>query len=135
MRVFIQTHGLILSREESEHIRQRLRQALSRFGQQAMGATLHLRDINGPRGGNDKDCQLVVELEDTTAGVRDRGHSVRALVDRALHRAVHTVGQQLGEIRSRTQRGRALSRLRQEAPRNRRMARALDAFDALPDTA
>ncbi len=132
MRVFIQTHGLILSREDREHIRQRLGQALSRFGPKALGATLHLSDINGPRGGDDKDCHLVVELEDTTTVVRDRGHTVRALVDRAVHRAVQAVSRQLDHVRSRTQRNRALSRVRQEAPRNRRMERALM---AMPDSA
>ena len=130
MRVFIQTHGLILSREDRDHIRQRLHQALARFGQKAMGASLHLSDTNGPRGGNDKDCHLVVELEDTTTVVRDRGGSIRSLVDRAVHRAMHSVGRQLKEIHSRTRRAPNHRRDRQEPTRNRRMARA---WDALPD--
>jgi putative sigma-54 modulation protein len=132
MRVFIQTHGLNLSREEREHISQRLHKALSRFGAQAIGATLHLSDSNGPRGGDDKDCHLVVELEGATTVVRDRGHAVRAVVDRAVHRAVQAVGRQLDHMRSRTQRSRALSRVRQEAPRKRRIERALM---AMPDSA
>lgn len=128
MRVFIQTHGLILSREDREHIRQRLHQALARFGRQAMGATLHLSDTNGPRGGEDKDCHLVVELEETTTVVRDRGGAVRALVDRAVHRAVHAVNRQLKELQGRARRAPSLSRGRQEAPRNRRLARAMRAI-------
>lgn len=132
MRVFIQTHGLILSREDREHIRQRLHQALTRFGRQAMAATLHLSDTNGPRGGEDKDCHLVVELEDTTTVVRDRGGAVRALVDRAVHRAVHAVNRQLKEMQHRAQRVPSLSRSRHEAPRNRRLARAMT---AIPDGA
>ncbi|RTL29172.1 MAG: hypothetical protein EKK47_14130 [Burkholderiales bacterium] len=74
MRVLIQTQGLNLSREDQNHIRQRLRQTLSRFGEKAIGVTLYLRDTKGPRGSEDTDCQLVVDLEDTTAVVRDRGH-------------------------------------------------------------
>ncbi len=131
MRVFIQTQGLILSREEQDHIRQRLHQALSRFGQKAIGATLHLRDINGPRGGEDKDCHLVIDLEDTTTVVRDRGHTVRALVDRALHRAVHTISKQIDRIRDRPLRAPHLGKGRTPG-RNRRMARALS---AIPDGA
>lgn len=99
MRVLIQTQGLNLSQEDQNHIRQRLRQGLSRFGEKAIGVTLYLRDINGPRGGHDKDCQLVIDLEDSTAVVRDRGIQIRALVDRALHRAVHTIGKQIERIR------------------------------------
>ena len=131
MRVFIQTQGLILSREGQDHIRQRLHQALSRFGQKAIGATLHLRDINGPRGGEDKDCHLVIDLEDTTTVVRDRGHTVRALVDRALHRAVHTISKQIDRIRDRPLRAPHLGKGRTPG-RNRRMARALS---AIPDGA
>jgi hypothetical protein len=127
MRVFIQTQGLILSRDEQEHIRQRLRQVLARFGERALGATLHLRDINGPRGGDDKDCHLVIEMEDTTAVVRDRGSQVRALVERALHRATHSISKQIGRIHDRPLRAPQLGKGRGQA-RNRREERALRDF-------
>jgi hypothetical protein len=45
---------------------------------------------------------------------------------------VQAVGRQLDHMRSRTQRSRALSRVRQEAPRKRRIERALM---AMPDSA
>ena len=95
MRLLIQTQGLSLSRDDRDQIRSRLRQALARFGQKALGVTLHVRDINGPRGGQDKDCHLVVELEDTTAVINDRGADLRAVVNRAIHRAMQTVSRQL----------------------------------------
>lgn len=132
MRVFIQTQGLNLSREDSEHIRQRLRQLLGRFGDKAIGASVHLKDINGPRGGNDKDCQLVIELEDTTAVVHDRGSQIRALVDRALHRAAHTISKQIERIRERPLRAPQMGKGRTPG-RNRRMERAFHAVNALPD--
>lgn len=63
-----------------------------------MGVTLHLSDVNGLRGGVDKECHLVVELVDTTAVVvRDRGDHLLAVVDRVLHRAVQTIGRQIGK--------------------------------------
>lgn len=132
MRVFIQTQGLILSREDSEHIRQRLRQLLGRFGDKAIGASLHLKDINGPRGGEDKDCQLVIELEDTTTVVRDRGHQIRAMVDRALHRASHALSKQVERIRERPLRAPHLGKGRTPG-RNRRMERAFNALNAVAD--
>lgn len=102
MRLLIQTQGLLLSREDRDLIRSRIQQALGRFGRQAVGATLHLQDINGPRGGQDKDCQLVIELEDTTAVITDRGADLKAVVNRAIHRAVQTIRRQLKHQQLRT---------------------------------
>lgn len=92
MRVFIQTQGLNLSSEEQDHIRQRLRQVLARFGEKALGATVRLRDVHNAHGGHDKDCELVIDMEDTTAVVHDRGSQLRALIDRVLHRATQALG-------------------------------------------
>lgn len=102
MRVFIQTQGLNLSREDQDHIRQRLRQVLARFGEQAIGATVRLRDLNDAPGGHDKDCELVIDMENTTAVVHDRGSQLRALIDRVLHRATQALGKPFGK---RTTRG------------------------------
>jgi ribosome-associated translation inhibitor RaiA len=132
MRIQIETHGLTLSREDRDHIEQRVQDALSRCGEHAMGATVHLSDINGPRGGDDKDCHLVVELDEGRTVVRDRGASVRALVDRALHRAVHAVQRQLKAMQHHTRRGAGYLRSRRDGPRNRRAARALE---LMPDGA
>lgn len=92
MRVFIQTQGLNLSSEDQDHIRQRLRQVLARFGEQAIGATVRLRDAKDARGGQDKDCELVIDMADSTAVVHDRGSQLRALIDRVLHRATQALG-------------------------------------------
>lgn len=128
MRVFIQTQGLTLPREEQDHIRQRLRQVLARFGPHAMGATLHLRDINGPKGGQDKDCHLVVELDNSSTVVHDRGHKISSLVDRALHRAAHAIRKQLSRLNERPQRAPKLGRHQPGNARNRRMDRAMGAI-------
>lgn len=95
MRLLIQTQGLLLSREDRDQIRARIQQAFARFGHQTTGATLHLQDINGPRGGQDKDCQLIIELEESTAVISDRGSDLKAVINRAIHRAVQTIRRQL----------------------------------------
>lgn len=128
MKVSICTQGIRLSREEHDHLHGRLRQLLARFGQRAMGATLHLSDVNGPRGGVDKECHLVVELVDTTTVVRDRGDHLRGVVDRVLHRAVQTIGRQFGKARDRAVRAPQLGRHR--AGRNRHGVQALDGAGA-----
>ena len=45
-----------------------------------------------------------------------------------MHRAVHAVNRQLKELQGRARRAPSLSRGRQEAPRNRRLARAMRAI-------
>mgnify|MGYP000969646505 FL=1 len=102
MRLLIQTQGLLISREDRDLIRSRIQQAFARFGHQARGATLHLQDINGPRGGLDKDCQLIIELEDSTAVITDRGADLKAVINRAVHRAVQTIRRQLKHQQLRT---------------------------------
>jgi len=131
MRVFIQTQGVDLSKREQQHIQQRLHQALSRFGEKAIGATLYLRDINGPRGGADKDCHLVIDMPHSTTVVRDRGDKIGSLVNRAMQKAVQTIRKQLDRVRQRSSRAPHVGKGVTTA-RHRRMARALS---ALPDSA
>jgi ribosome-associated translation inhibitor RaiA len=44
------------------HIERRLRFALGRFAARIERMTVHLSDINGPRGGIDKRCRIAVAL-------------------------------------------------------------------------
>jgi hypothetical protein len=44
------------------HIAERLRLALGRFVGYVGEVRVYLRDVNGPRGGADKECRIVVEL-------------------------------------------------------------------------
>lgn len=119
MRLLIQTQGLLLSREDRDEIRTRIHQTLARFGRKTLGASLHLQDINGPRGGQDKNCHLVVELEDTTAVITDRGSDLRSVVNRALHRAVQTLRRQLQHQQLRTRQAVSL----RHAPRDKTLSR------------
>lgn len=45
-----------------EHVERRLDFALRRFAQYVQRITVRLVDINGPKGGPDKRCRIVVEL-------------------------------------------------------------------------
>lgn len=44
------------------HVERRLRFALSRFGQKIRRVAVQLTDLNGPRGGLDKQCRVTVTL-------------------------------------------------------------------------
>ena len=60
MRVLVRIRGVDGSEELAEHTERRVHQHLSRFGRQVAGVTVRLSDVNGPRGGRDKRCQVTV---------------------------------------------------------------------------
>jgi len=129
MRLLIQTQGLLLSRQDRDEIRSRIHQAFARFGHKTLGASLHLQDINGPRGGQDKNCHLVVELEDTTAVITDRGSDLKSVVNRAVHRAVQTLRRQLQHQQMSTRQAVSLRHASNDKPLSRRQKRSFGSME------
>jgi hypothetical protein len=62
MRLEIRRRGVKVNEELRDFLKGRLRLALGRFGRHIDLVRAYLRDVNGPRGGPDKKCRLVVEL-------------------------------------------------------------------------
>jgi putative sigma-54 modulation protein len=62
MRLLIRCEHFKLSEAIQEQVRWRLRMALRRFGHRIRDIAANLADLNGPRGGADKQCRLVVRL-------------------------------------------------------------------------
>lgn len=88
MRVQMQARGFALTQGLRAHVEQRLQFALSRFQDRLTWVTVRLSDINGPRGGVDKLCQLqlcVHGLPDIV--VKDTEADLYVAVDRAAERA------------------------------------------------
>lgn len=129
MRLLIQTQGLLLSRQDRDEIRSRIHHAFARFGHKTLGASLHLQDINGPRGGLDKNCHLVVELEDTTAVITDRGSDLKSVVNRAVHRAVQTLRRQLQHQQMSTRQAVSLRHASNDKPLSRRQKRSFGSME------
>lgn len=129
MRLQIQTQGLLLSRQDRDEIRTRIHNAFARFGHKTLGASLHLQDINGPRGGQDKNCHLVVELEDTTAVITDRGSDLKSVVNRAVHRAVQTLRRQLQHQQMSTRQAVSLRHASNDKPLSRRQKRSFGSME------
>lgn len=87
-----------------DHVDRRLHFALARFGPRIARATVALEDVNGPRGGVDKACRIVVRLRsggDIVASVDDVDW--HAAVDRATTRIGQSVAREV--TRSREVRG------------------------------
>jgi hypothetical protein len=64
VRAVIEIHigGKIGSRIPNEHIRTRMRTMLDRLPARPVTARIRFADVNGPKGGNDVRCAVLVEL-------------------------------------------------------------------------
>jgi ribosomal subunit interface protein len=90
MQVDIQARSFTLTKALKSYVEKKLKAALSSYGNHhtLKGAVIRLSDINGPRGGEDKLCQIQVKL----AGVPDiiiknTEQDMYAAIDRATRRA------------------------------------------------
>jgi len=85
-----------------QHIQWRLRCALPRFGTRVARVIVILQDCNGPRGGIDKTCRVMANVDGCGAIVATVVDSDgNAAVDRAVARGGHTVSRRLGRRRER----------------------------------
>ena len=70
LEIQVNKRGVELTPDEEDLIRKRVSFALDRFAPKISVIAVRLTDLNGPRGGTDKQCQITAEL-------REGGH-VRA---------------------------------------------------------
>lgn len=105
MRLEIRQRGVKVAGGLRAHLRERLRLALGRFARHVGRVRVYLWDVNGPRGGADKRCRIVVELP-------PRGRVAVAGTDTALAGAIARTAGRVGFAvrrhvqRRRSQRGR-----------------------------
>ena len=113
MRLEIRRRRLEVSPSLRGHIERRLRSALGGFSRHVGGVRVYLRDVNGPRGGVDKTCRVVVHLPGTgRAVVAGTAAEVYALVARTagrLRRAIKRRLQRRRRLRCRPRRPAAAS--------------------------
>jgi ribosome-associated translation inhibitor RaiA len=91
MKISIQFKDLQVTAADRQRIEDAIRLALTRFAPLIHGLTATISDENGPRGGVDKTCRLVVRLHAGTVVVNEQAGAVLAAVTRAAERAARTV--------------------------------------------
>ena len=75
-----------------QQVEQRVRLALRRLQGQVQQARISLRDINGPRGGVDKQCQILLTTADHgQLIIVSRAEHVQGALNQALQRTTHTL--------------------------------------------
>jgi ribosome-associated translation inhibitor RaiA len=96
----MKTRAFQLTDSLREYVEYRLAFALSPFQDRIRGVVVILSDINGPKGGIDKRCQLQVRLRGLSDLVIDETEAdFQVAVHRAADRAKRTLGRRLRRIR------------------------------------
>lgn len=96
MRLEIRSHDLAMAPALQDHIKRRLLFVLGRFTPGTGRVTIHLADMNGPRGGLDKRCRIIAWLGRGGRGfVEDTNSDLKAAVHGATDRLGQTVRRQL----------------------------------------
>lgn len=100
MQIDIQALNLSLSASMRGHIERRLGFALSTHDDHILRVIVRLSDINGPRGGEDKCCQIQVVLPHLPdVVIEDTEAEMATAIDRAADRAGRTVARRLARHR------------------------------------
>ncbi|MBX9681888.1 MAG: HPF/RaiA family ribosome-associated protein [Gemmataceae bacterium] len=96
MNVTIRQLGVELNSEEREWLRRRLQFALARWADRIDQVIAYLGDENGPRGGDDKTCRLLIFLPRTgRLTVHEQGADLRDIVSRAADSLAQTIDRRL----------------------------------------
>lgn len=100
MRVEIKTSGFDLTDGLRDHARRRLEFALDWAGHDVRSVSIRLSDINGPRGGKDKRCQIRIPLPGNRGVViQDTESDLYVAIDLAAERASQTLERRLCRLR------------------------------------
>jgi putative sigma-54 modulation protein len=96
MELSIRTRDVELTEVLREQITRRLEFALDTFEDHVEDAFVYLMDLNGPRGGVDKLCQITVRMRGAgELPVRETGTTVQAALNRAVRRLKYRLSESL----------------------------------------
>jgi ribosome-associated translation inhibitor RaiA len=102
MKIEIRFRALDTSEPLREHLLRAIHFQLSRFGRELRSVSARIGDINGPKGGIDKRCQLHVRGPRIgTFVVEEVSADAYAAVDACAERAGRSLGRQLERLRTR----------------------------------
>ena len=100
MQIIIQARNFSLTKALRSYIERRLRFALGSRDEHIQKIMVRLSDINGPRGGEDKCCQIQVVLPHLKdAVIEDIETDMYVAIDRATDRVSCAVGRRLSRQR------------------------------------
>jgi putative sigma-54 modulation protein len=94
MNVNFTLRGVELTPEQLEILNRKAAFSFDRFGDKLASVEILLEDINGPRGGDDKRCRLIMRLHhEPTVILEERGMAVVAVGLTAIERAARRIAE------------------------------------------
>ena len=83
-----------------EHVERQMNFALGQFESWLSGVSVHLEDVNGPKGGIDKQCRVLVTLKKgKTLKIEDLDADIISAVNRAADRMGQVVSREIDKRR------------------------------------
>lgn len=102
MQLSVRLSGIKNSHFRRDNCTTILRDALQRFGRRLRQVNLYLEDVNGPRGGIDKQCRCVLHLNrGAPIVIRDTDDNLNKLMHRVASRASHALSRELDRCQKR----------------------------------
>lgn len=105
VKIDIHTSGFPLTDALRQHAERRLQFALSWADSQIRRSAIRLSDVNGPRGGNDKRCQIQLTASGNEHAamivIEEVQSDLYTAIDRAADRAGRTLARKLQRDRQR----------------------------------
>lgn len=100
MLTVIHSNDFALTSALNSFIRQHTKKSMRACSDQVERIVIRLKDVNGPKGGDDKECSVEVKLANfAPIVVRKRSSDAYASVRQALGRASRTTLRKLGKRR------------------------------------
>ena len=100
LKITVTARGVEVPDELKEFIHRRAHFGLGRFASRIRGVTVRLEDVNGPKGGLDKCCDIRVDAGlPTNVMVRERQENLHSAVSLAMERAQRALKRRLSLAR------------------------------------
>ena len=81
-----------------DYVERRVGMVLGRFGEKLKSIKITLRDLNGPKGGLDKKCQVTLKLKNKLIVLEGIERDFYTVVDFTLERLSRKVAKELGRF-------------------------------------
>jgi putative sigma-54 modulation protein len=101
MQLQIRSKNFRLYNRDREYMERRIQYTFDRFSARISSVTVGLADLNGPRGGADKQCRLVVRMvKSGQITIEETSQNALAAVALAADRAGRAISRQLDRRRN-----------------------------------
>lgn len=102
MRIEIQSGNIRITKRLMMFLRKRIEFALGRFQDRIQTVQVRLSDINGPKGGVDKRCQIQLKLPaQKDVVVTTKAHRLDLAIGKTASRSARALSRAVGKRRSR----------------------------------